>query len=466
MSQQALHLMLPADAGWLAAERPENPLVTTVMLRVQGLTPGRLRDFLHVYWSAWERFRARPEPSGGYWRWQASADFDIRQHLDIVLDRFAPAQQHDWVDEVVSRPLPIYRPLWKFWLAPNAAGGALLLLRIHRCYTDGAALAQLLEQLLTVSPQQHPVFYGAAHTADLERWMQCAKGWLNDCVFGPETPEPGSNKAQSSAPGDGSLKAGAAITALELAGQLGRYVAQPDDTPSNLSLPLTGQRQCSWSAAIPFAPLQAAADKLGVGSREVLAACVTAALQAQLGLSPQALEDAHITLLLPVDVRNQLPASLRPELSEPGNGSGNERLLLPIDGASFVERVYRIKQEMRRCRGSLQPLVTWGLAACSALLPEIIKHTRLWSFPVYTSAALSTFEGAEDIRYLAGCRVDELVVWSPQISDTGLSVTACRYAGQLRLTVVADSAVKLNVHNFQKHCLAELDQALAGNVGC
>ncbi|PFG11078.1 MULTISPECIES: WS/DGAT domain-containing protein [unclassified Marinobacter] len=474
MSQQALHLMLPADAGWLAAERPENPLVTTVLLRVQGLTAARLREFLHVYWGAWERFRFRPEPYAGYWRWQESADFDVRQHLDIVLDRFTAPQQQPWINTVISQPLPIYRPLWKFWLAPNAVGGGLLLIRIHHCYADSASLAQLLEQLFTASPQQHPVLYGAAHPADLERWLQCAKNWLSERVFGAESPPP--ENAESPPPETDAVQTAAAAgqlpgtfsssaaTALELAGQLGSYLAQPDDSPSNLSRPLTGQRQCCWSAAIPDARLQAAAQTLGVSSRDVLAACITAALQAQLGLSPQALEQAQINLLLPVDVRSQLPASLRPALSEPGNGSGSERLLLPIDGDSFVERVYRIKQEVRRLRDSLQPLLTWGLTACSGFLPEMIKQTPLWPFAARPSAALASFDGAGVVRYLAGCRVDELVAWSPQVADAGVSVTACRYAGQLRLTVVADHSANLDVQRFQSDCMVALTQALASQL--
>lgn len=467
MSQQALHFMLPADAGWLAAERPENPLVTTVLLRVQGLTATRLREFLHVYWCAWERFRFRPEPYAGYWRWQESTDFDARRHLDIVLDRFTAPQQQPWINTIISQPLPIYRPLWKFWLAPNAIGGGLLLIRVHRCYADNVALAQLLEQLLTISPQQHPVFYGAAHPADLERWLQCAKNWLSECVFGAENPPPENDAAQAVAVATrqqpASLRSNV-VTALELAGQLGSYLAQPDDSPNNLSLPLTGQRQCCWSAAIPDARLQAIAEKLGVSSRDVLAASITAALQAQLGLSPQALDQAHIHLLLPVDVRPQLPASLRPALSELGNGSGSERLLLPIDGDSFLERVYRIKQEVRRLRDSLQPLLTWGLTACSAFLPEMIRHAPLWPFAARPCAALANFDGAGAARYLAGCRVDELVAWSPQIADAGVSVTACRYAGQLRLAVVADHSANLDVQRFQSDCMAALNQALATHL--
>ena len=60
MSQEQSHLMLPSDSAWLALERPENPMTITIMLRVDGLTPGRFREFLEVYWLAWERFRCRP----------------------------------------------------------------------------------------------------------------------------------------------------------------------------------------------------------------------------------------------------------------------------------------------------------------------------------------------------------------------------------------------------------------------
>ena len=48
--------MLPSDSAWLALERPENPMTITIMLRVDGLTPTRFREFLEVYWLAWERF--------------------------------------------------------------------------------------------------------------------------------------------------------------------------------------------------------------------------------------------------------------------------------------------------------------------------------------------------------------------------------------------------------------------------
>lgn len=48
MSHEQSHLLLPADSAWLALERPENPMTITVMLRVDGLTAPRFREFLRV----------------------------------------------------------------------------------------------------------------------------------------------------------------------------------------------------------------------------------------------------------------------------------------------------------------------------------------------------------------------------------------------------------------------------------
>jgi hypothetical protein len=43
-------------------------------------------------------------------------------------------------------------------------------------------------------------------------------------------------------------------------------------------------------------------------------------------------------------------------------------------------------------------------------------------------------------------------------------VTACRYAGELRLTVVADHSANLDVQRFQSDCMVALNQALSSHL--
>lgn len=78
--------------------------------------------------------------------------FDFRHHLDVVVDRFTPESLQEWVSVRLNQPLPMYRPRWKFWLAPNAEGGAVLLLRIHHCYADGLSLLGIFDRLCPPSP--------------------------------------------------------------------------------------------------------------------------------------------------------------------------------------------------------------------------------------------------------------------------------------------------------------------------
>src|SRR5690554_8070011 len=92
LNQEQSHLMLPSDSAWLALERPENPMTITIMLRVDGLTAGRFRDFLNIYWTAWERFCCRPVWKAPAWYWQADPTFNVAHHLDVVLDRFDQGQ--------------------------------------------------------------------------------------------------------------------------------------------------------------------------------------------------------------------------------------------------------------------------------------------------------------------------------------------------------------------------------------
>ncbi|MFC6683900.1 wax ester/triacylglycerol synthase domain-containing protein [Marinobacter koreensis] len=152
MSQEQSHLLLPADSAWLALERPDNPMTITVMLRVEGLTAPRLRAFLKDYWVAWERFLHRPVERMPGWWWERDPGFDVRHHLDVAIDRFTRDELQDWVSARLNQPLPLFRPMWKFWLAPNAEGGAAVLLRMHHCYADGLSLMSIFDRLCPPSP--------------------------------------------------------------------------------------------------------------------------------------------------------------------------------------------------------------------------------------------------------------------------------------------------------------------------
>ncbi|MFO8141209.1 MAG: WS/DGAT domain-containing protein [Marinobacter sp.] len=448
--------MLPSDSAWLALERPENPMTISVMLRVDGLTAGRLREFLSVYWVAWERFQCRPVWKTPAWYWQKDPTFSVAHHLDVVLDRFDREQLQDWASARLNEPLPLYRPAWKFWLAPNAEGGAAVLLRLHHCYADGLSLLSIFARLCPVSPRQYPAVFGAPELPRLGRWVESAQQWLGTLA----------SQATQTAPADpgemspsGSGFAGRAVqSGARLVHELSEFLVTEEDTPSELNRPLLGRRRCRWSDPVPLERFRAIANTTNTTINDVLLACVAAAVRPRLGMTPEQLDDAVMHAAVPVDIRSRMPEGMTPAQDEPGNCFGTVFVPLPVDGDSALERLFRIKHETRKLKKSWQPGIAWGLTTCAALLPEVGRRPLADLFFRKASAVVSNVPGTPETRYLAGCAITEQMFWVPQAGDIGLGVSIVSYAGQVQFGVVADEATLANPGEFLDDCLLELTQ--------
>jgi len=459
--------MLPADSAWLALENARNPMTITVMMRVDGLTAPRLREFLRVYWMAWERFRYMPVKRAPAWWWEPDPVFDLRHHLDVVLDRFTETALQEWVSARLNQPLPFYRPLWKFWLAPNAEGGSVLLLRVHHCYADGVSLTGIFDRLCPASPQQHPAVYGAPQTGDLAPWISAAKGRIEQLIASSFAPETGPEKHLLNPVGEGEQAGGfldqVGRNGLKLVNEFSDFLAEPEDTPSDLKRPLLGRRHCRWSVPVPLKQFRSIAKTTNVTINDVLLSCVAAAVRPRLGISGATLEDAVMHAAVPIDIRSRLPDDLQPKPDSLGNYFGTVFVPLPVDGESALERLYRIKQETRRLKKSWQPGIAWGLAACSSLIPEPLRQPLSDVFYRKASAVVSNVPGTPEARYIAGCRIAEQMFWVPQAGDIGLGVSIVSYAGQVQFGVVADEAVLDDPEAFLEDCLQELSELPGGS---
>ena len=439
-------------------------MTITVMLRVDGLDAPRFREFLRVYWLAWERFKFMPVQRSPGWWWERDPLFDLKHHLDVVLDRFSPDELQEWVTARLNQPLAMYRPRWKFWLAPNAEGGAALLLRLHHCYADGLSLLGIFDQLCPPSPQQHPALYGAVETPQLARWGAAAKSWLEGLMT-TEARKAGDVADQPSEPPatDKAQQAGRSLerltqNGLKLLHEVSEFLVEPEDTPSDLKRPLLGRRQCRWSEPVGLARFRAVAAATNVTINDVLLSCVACAVRNRLGIAPGELDDAVLHAAVPVDIRSRLPADLQPEPGSLGNYFGTVFVPLPVDGDSPLERLYRIKHETRRLKKSWQPGIAWGLAASASAIPEPWRQPVADVFYRKASAVVSNVPGTPEARYMAGCRITEQMFWVPQAGDIGLGVSIVSYAGQVQFGVVADEAILSDPGAFLADCLEELER--------
>lgn len=459
LNQEEAHLLLPADSAWLALERPDNPMTITVMMRVEGLTADRLLAFLGDYWLSWDRFRYYPvrKPTG--WWWEADPAFSLRHHLQVVPGRLSEAELEAWISARLNEPLPEYRPRWKFWLAPDAQGGAVLVLRVHHCYADGLSLMEIFRRLCPPSPQQAPVLYGARENADFSRWSRAAGAWLRAFVEqgldAPELmrgPEPGSLSGERLR----KLAEQAAGRGYRSINEIGQFLAEPEDTCTGLNRPLLGRRRCYWSRPVSEEHLRRTARAAGVKVNDLLLQVVTSALRARLEGEGADLNDTIVHAAVPVDIRRRLPDGIRPSAEALGNYFGTVFVPLPVDGESRLEQLYRVKHETRKLKGSWQPGISWGLASSAALIPEVWRQPLADLFCRKASVVVSNVPGATEQRYLAGCRITDQMFWAPQAGDIGLGVSAVSYAGRLTLGVVADEATIADPRAFLDDCLAGL----------
>ena len=459
LSQEETHLLLPADAAWLALERPDNPLTITVMMRVEGLTPDRLEQFLRDYWLSWDRFHFYPERRATGWWWQRDHAFSLRHHLEVVDEPFSESQLQDWVSARLNEPLPDYRPRWKFWLAPRAEGGAALVLRIHHCYGDGLSLMGIFRRLCPPSPQQAPVLYGARENADFLHWSRRTATWLwnllEQTLKLPENDRL-ADPARWSRQRLGKLVERFAGRGYRAVNEIGQFLGEPEDSDSGLSRSLLGRRHCCWSRPLAAEPLREAARRAGVTVNDLLLQGVTAALRQHLHRSDLSAEEAVLHAAMPMDIRNRLPEGIRPASGALGNCFGTVFVPLPVDGASALEQLYRVKHETRKFKRGWQPVISWALAGAAVMLPETWRQSLADLLCRKASVVVSNMPGTRRHRYIAGCRITGQMFWVPQAGNIGLGVSFVSYAGQVCIGVVADEAVMEDPAAFLESCVSNL----------
>jgi len=366
----------------------------------------------------------------------------------------------DWVSARLNQPLPTYRPLWKFWLLPDAEGGAVLLLRMHHCYADGLSLQGIFDRLCPPSPQQAPVLYGAAEQADMGRWGRAANAWLRE-LTASEWPREEAG-AEDDIPRNGGTAGRNALEratwkSVKLVNELSQFLVEPEDTDSSLKRSLLGRRQCRWSQPVALERFRRIATLTSVTINDVLLSCVASAVRNRLVADDTDMDEAVLHAAVPVDIRNRLPEGVKPEPGTLGNYFGTVFVPLPVDGESSLERLFRIKHETRKLKKSWQPGLSWALTGSAPLIPEAWRQPVADLFYRKASAVVSNVPGTRDERYLAGCRILEQMFWVPQAGDIGLGVSIVSYAGQVQFGVVADEAVMADPECFLDDCLQELE---------
>ncbi len=444
--------MSKVDTAWLRMDSPTNlMMIVGVWVLRPGITRAALVERVQSKLLAYRRFRqvARQDPAGAHW----AIDNNFLMDRHVVTHRLPSRRGTDArtalqarAGELAMVPLDPSHPMWQFELIEDYEGGSALIARIHHCIADGIALISVMMSLVdggTEPPKRKP--------RSSKQGIEAAEDWVADTLIRPfgdiaakalDAAGGGAAKSLSmlASPQQGLGESmGQAVEIARMGGQLASDLAalamMPDDSSTRLKGQPSGRKRVAWCEPIPLVEVKAIGKALNCSVNDVLLSCVAGAIAGYLrshGDDPSGQE-----------IRAMVPINLRPmeDAWKLGNRFGLIPLVLPIGVDNPIERVYAVRSRMGALKGSLQPLLTFGLLSVAGLLIKPAQDAMLSLFGRKTTAVMTNVPGPGTKLKFCGATLEQTMFWVPQTGSVGLGVSILSYGGGVQFGVIADDAL-------------------------
>jgi len=445
--------MSKVDTAWLRMDSASNLMM---IVGVWVIKPGiryedlaeRLQDRLLRY----PRFvQCAIEDAAGA-TWVKDSNFSMANHLvREKLPRTAAKDQQkalqDRLAALCMEPLDRSRPLWQFHLVEHYKGGSALMVRIHHCIADGIALIAVTNSLMdgAAAPPVRP------RRLHAQGGLDGAEDWFEETLLKPLTKL--AVKALGAA-GEGAARsfdlmadpqkgveqglhgsADVAKLAFHAVSDLAALALMPDDSPTSLKGVPGKSKRVAWCPPLPLAEVKAVGKALNCSINDVLLSCVAGAIGEYLRGKGESVKGKEIRAMVPVNLR---PLE---EAYKLGNQFGLAPVVLPIGLENPVERVYEVRRRMGGLKGSMQPLLAYGLLAVAGLLVKPAQDAMLSLFSKKTTAVMTNVPGPREKLKLCGSTLEESLFWVPQSGTVGLGVSILSYGGGVQFGVVSDATL-------------------------
>jgi len=419
------------DEAFLYLEKPNQPMQIGCVAELDGhLELDELVATLEARLAPLPRFRQRLAHSTLNLRgvsWEDDPRYDIRQHVrHVALPQPAdePTLRHV-VETLFATPLPPDRPLWEIHLIDGLPGRrSALLCKVHHCMSDGISALGVLERIADPAPGDGASAPDARSSASgngkaAPRALPGAIGGLLERLRALAEPENILAAVRD---------VGAAVDAVA------SFVQEPVTV-----LPFHGRlghgRRMIWRS-FPFDEF----DSLRVAGdctiNDAVLAVIAGALRSYLdevGVCP---DDARVRLLVPMSVRN----ATGPDAGELGNLITAVFPWLPVDEDDPLERLSRVREEMRTIKGRQMGRATGILLGLLGLVPSAVEAAafRLLPDAPLVSAACTNVRGPAEPLRLLGRRIAEIHPIMNLFQGVGLAFAVASYAGRLSICAATD----------------------------
>lgn len=444
--------MSKVDTAWLRMDSDTNlMMIVGIWVLRPGVSLNDLQQRVQERLLPYRRFVqiARQDAAGAHWI--DDPDFDINRHVVTGTLKHERGQSEQEalqarVALLATQSLDHEHPLWCFELIENHDGGSALIARIHHCIGDGIALISVMMSLVdggNLPPQRKKRARKAG--------MEAAEDWVADTLIRPlgdltaralEVAGGGAARSFSmmASPQQGlNDTLGGAMDLARMGGQLASDLAalalMPDDSTTRLKGQPGGTKRVAWCEPLPLDEVKAIGKALNCSINDVLLSCVAGAIGSYLREMGDDTDGQEIRAMVPINLRPMEDAW------KLGNRFGLVPLVLPIGLDNPIERVFAVRARMNALKGSLQPLLTFGLLSVAGLLIKPAQDALLSLFGKKTTAVMTNVPGPATKLKLCGATLEQNMFWVPQTGTVGLGVSILSYGGGVQFGVIADTAL-------------------------
>lgn len=145
-----------------------------------------------------------------------------------------------------------------------------------------------------------------------------------------------------------------------------------------------------------------------------------------------------------------VPVNLRPldKAHQLGNKFGLVPLVLPIGIANPIQRVYEVKARMSELKGSMQPLLAFGILSLTGLMVKPVQDIILNLFARKATAVMTNVPGPREPLKFCGSTLKQTMFWVPQSGDIGMGVSILSYGGGVQFGLITDSTLCPDPHGI------------------
>ncbi|MBV5322956.1 MAG: DUF1298 domain-containing protein, partial [Ilumatobacteraceae bacterium] len=215
-------------------------------------------------------------------------------------------------------------------------------------------------------------------------------------------------------------------------------VLMADDSPTRLKGTPGAAKRVAWCQPLPLDEVRAVSKALHCSINDVLLACVAGAVAQYLKGFGDAVMGKEIRAMVPVNLR---PMSQAYKL---GNQFGLAPVVLPLGIDNPIARVYEVRRRMSELKGSMQPLLAFGLLAVAGVLIKPVQDAMLNLFSKKTTAVMTNVPGPREKMKFCGSTLDQALFWVPQTGSVGLGVSILSYGGGVQFGVISDTTLCAN----------------------